>query len=275
MKKDETSMIRWANKHSGSLAMSASAPSIVIEDVTIERGGHTVLTDVSFGVESNTMLGVLGPSGGGKTTLIEAIAGLLPIARGRVKLLGAAARAGALAYVSQRDNINWNFPATVLDVVTMGRFWNIGWFRQPSKGDKESVRTYLDRVGLWEYRSALMTELSGGQRQRVEIARALAQEANVILLDEAFSGVDVGAQEGILELLQDCCVAAGKIVLLSTHDLTNMEERFDKILCINRHVCAYGPPDEVFTPDILEELYGSHTRVLAPEYLNSEGSGDG
>ena len=225
------------------------------------------MADISFDVAPNTMLGVLGPSGGGKSTLFEAIAGLLPIAQGSVKLQGAAAETGSLAYVPQRENINWSFPASVLDVVTMGRFWNIGWFRQPSKRDKEFVEICLNRVGLWERRSALLAELSGGQRQRVSIARALAQEANVILMDEAFSGIDVGAQEGILELLQ-ACVAADRIVLLSTHDLTNMAQRFDKVLCINRHVCAYGPPDEAFTPEVLEELYGSHRIEFATERNN-------
>ena len=119
------------------------------------------------------------------------------------------------------------------------------------------ARACLSRVGLWEQRSALMTELSGGQRQRVFIARALAQEANIILLDEAFSGVDVGAQERIVEVLQSLR-DEGRVVLLATHDLTNLAQRFDQILCINRHVCACGPPEQAFTPEVLEELYGSH-----------------
>ncbi len=236
-----------------------------MENVTVVRGGYTVLTDVSFEVKPNTLLGVLGPSGGGKSTLFETVAGLLPVERGSVELLGAAARPGGVAYVSQRDNINWNFPATVLDVVMMGRFQNLGWFRQPGERDREFVRICINRVGLWDYRTSLITELSGGQRQRVGIARALAQEASVILLDEAFSGIDVGAQEGIVEILQ-ACVAADRIVFLSTHDLSNMSERFDKILCINRSVRAYGSPDEVLTSDILEELYGSHIREFTPQH---------
>ena len=245
---------------------ATSQPCITVEEVTVERGGHMALTDVTFDVDTGTLMGVLGPNGAGKSTLFDAIAGVLPIARGAVKLHGAAAETGALAYVPQRDSINWSFPATVRDVVAMGRSGNIGWFRQPGKRDREMVRVCLERVDLWEHRSDMVTELSGGQRQRVFIARALAQEASVILLDEAFSGVDVGAQEGIVEVLQSLR-DEGKTVLLATHDLTNLAERFDQILCINHHVCAHGPPDEAFTPEVLEELYGSHGIEFAPEHF--------
>ena len=230
---------------------------IFVRDVTVERRGFKALTNISFEVVQGTLMGVLGPNGAGKSTLFDAIAGILPIASGTVDLHGADARNGSLAYVPQRDSINWRFPATILDVVTMGRSGNIGWFRQPSKSDREKVRECLDRVGLWERRASLMTELSSGQRQRVFIARALAQEASIVLLDEAFSGVDVGAQEGIIEVLQSLR-DDGMIVLLATHDLTNLAERFDQVLCINRHVCACGTPEEAFTPEVLEELYGSH-----------------
>ena len=248
--------------------MTTAGPSMTVEDLTVVRGGHVALTDVTFDVAEGTLMGVLGPNGAGKSTLFGAIAGTLPITHGRVELHGTASEKGALAYVPQRDSINWVFPATVLDVVTMGRYWNVGWFRQPGRRDKQMVRTCLERVGLWEQRSALVTELSGGQRQRVFIARALAQEASVILLDEAFSGVDVGAQEGIVEVLRSLR-DEGKIVLLATHDLTNMAQRFDKVLCINHHVCAYGPPSEVFTAEVLEEMYGSHGIEFAPDHYHA------
>ena len=244
-------------------------PGITVKDVTVVRGGHTALTDVSFEVGPGVLMGVLGPNGAGKSTLFDAIAGILPVTRGTVDLHGAEARKGALAYVPQRDSINWVFPATVHDVVMMG-CCNVGWFRRPGKRDRETVRLCLDRVGLWEQRSALMTELSGGQRQRVFIARALAQEASIIMLDEAFSGVDVGAQEDIVEVLQSLR-DEGRIVLLATHDLTNLAQRFDQVLCINHHVCAYGPPDQAFTPDVLEELYGSHGIEFAPNHYAATG----
>ena len=241
----------------------SSEPRITVTDVAVERMGHRALSDVTFDIGKGTLVGVVGPNGAGKSTLFDAIAGILPIAQGTVDLHGAEARDGALAYVPQRDSMNWLFPATVHDVVMMGRHCNIGWFRRAGKRDREVVRQCLERVGLWEQRTTQITGLSGGQRQRVFIARALAQEASIILLDEAFSGVDVGAQEGIVEVLQSLR-DEGRIVLLATHDLTNLAERFDQVLCINRHVCAWGPPAEAFTPEVLEELYGSHGVDFGP-----------
>ena len=249
------------------MVKTVSDPGISMEDVTVLRGGHTALTEVTFSVGPGTLMGVLGPNGAGKSTLFEAIVGLLPLAKGTVKLHGSATEKGGVAYVPQRDKINWQFPATVQDVVTMGRGWNVGWFRQPGRRDREMVRDCLDRVDLWDKRKSLVTELSGGQRQRVFIARALAQEASIILLDEAFSGVDVGAQEGIVEVLQTLR-DEGRVVLLATHDLTNMAQRFDQILCINHHVCAQGPPDVAFTPEVLEELYGSHGIEFAANHFD-------
>ena len=239
---------------SGRAMTTASEPGIRVENLCVERGGQEVLTDVSFDVGPGMLVGVLGPNGAGKSTLFDAIAGVLPASRGAVTRRGAAAQEGALAYVPQRDSINWVFPATVHDVVMMGRVNHIGLLRRPGKRDKEAVRRCLERVDMWDNRSAPVTQLSGGQRQRVFIARALAQEAIVIMLDEAFSGVDVGAQEGIVEVLQSLR-DEGRIVLLATHDLTNLAQRFDQVLCINCHVCACGPPDEAFTPAVLEELY--------------------
>ncbi len=234
----------------------ATGPSITVEDMSVERGGHVALTGITFDVGPGTLMGILGPNGAGKSTLFEAVAGLLPVASGSLTVRGIE-RKGALAYVPQRDSINWRFPATIQDVVMMGRGNNIGWFQRPSRQDKEMVRDCLERVNLWDERTALVDRLSGGQRQRVFIARALAQEASIILMDEAFSGVDVAAQEDIIVVLQSLR-DEGKIVIISTHDLTNIAERFDRILCINHHMCAYGPPEEAFTPEVLEELFGSH-----------------
>ncbi len=247
------------------MAMMTFDPEIAVEDVTVVRGGHKALTDVTFDVKPGTLMGVLGPNGAGKSTLFDVIAGVLQTTEGRVTMKGAATPRGALAYVPQRAAINWIFPATVQDVVTMG-CCNVGLFRRPGKREKEMVRSCLGRVGLWEQRSSLITELSGGQRQRVFIARALAQEASVILLDEAFSGVDVGAQEEIVKVLQSLR-DEGRVVLLATHDLTNLAERFDQVLCINHHVCACGPPEDAFTPEVMEEMYGSHGIEFDPNHF--------
>ena len=248
------------------MSMVTSEPGIIVQDASVERGGHLALTGITFEVGPGTLMGILGPNGAGKSTLFDAIVGLLPIASGSLTVRGAE-RNGALAYVPQRDSINWHFPATVHDVVMMGRGNNIGWFRRAGKVDREMVRESLERVSMWDRRSSSVTQLSGGQRQRVFIARALAQEARIILMDEAFSGVDFAAQEDIVEVLQSLR-DEGRIVVISTHDLTNIAERFDRILCINHHMCAYGPPEEAFTPSVLEEMYGSHGLEFAHHHVD-------
>ncbi len=240
-------------------------PSIVVNDLTVERSGVRVLTDVSFEFGPGTLVGVVGPNGAGKSTLFEAISGRIPIHHGSATIHAERPlNQGGVAYVPQRDSINWRIPVTVEDVVMMGRTNARGWWRRYGREDREMCEQSLERVNLWDRRSALMTEISGGQRQRAFIARALCQEASVLLLDESFSGVDVGAQEGIIQVLRGLR-DEGKIILLATHDLTNLAERFDICLCINRHVCACGPPAEAFTPQVLEELYGSHGVVFATD----------
>ena len=239
------------------LAPDPHSASMSLQDVTVELDGHMALSNVTFDVDAGTLMGVVGPNGAGKSTLFNAIAGLLPVRQGKVTLHRVDQGGGALAYVPQRESVNWRFPVTVMDVVMMGRCCRLGWFRRPGKKDRELVNACLGRVGLWDHRSALMTELSGGERQRVFVARALAQEASVILLDEAFSGIDVVTQEGLVEILRTLR-DEGRIVLLATHDLTNLAGRFDQVLCLNRHVCACGPPDQVFTSEVMEQLYGAH-----------------
>ncbi len=243
-------------------APNVHAASMSLQDVTVELDGHMALSNVTFDVHAGTLMGVVGPNGAGKSTLFNAIAGLLPVRRGKVTLHRVDRRSGALAYVPQQESVNWRFPVTVMDVAMMGRCCKLGWCRRPGKKDRDLVDACLYRVGLWDHRSALMTELSGGQKQRVFVARALTQEASVLLLDEAFSGVDVGAQEGLIEVLQTM-KNEGRIVLLATHDLTNLAGRFDQVLCLNRQVCACGPPDQVFTSEVMEKLYGAHGVRLA------------
>ena len=235
---------------------------ISVTDLTVEREGFIALFQANFQIGPGNLVGVVGPNGAGKSTLFDAMAGVIPIAGGSVELRGIEGRAGGLAYVTQRDNINVKFPATVYDVVMMGRYCHMNMLRWPGRKDRKIVQACLERVGLWDRRNVLIEENSGGQRQRVFIARALAQEASIILLDEAFSGVDVGAQEGIIDVLQSLR-DEGKIVMLCTHDLTCMAERFDQVVCINRHVCAFGPPSVTLTREVMEELYGNHGLVLA------------
>jgi ABC-type Mn2+/Zn2+ transport system ATPase subunit len=217
-------------------------------------------------IDHGLMVGVVGPNGAGKTTLFNAILGLISPAYGSIRIHGLpfSEIRGELAYVPQQERVNWRFPLTASDVVMLGRQRKIGWLRRPSDEDKQIVSSCLERVGLRERGLDLVTDLSGGQRQRLFIARALAQEAHTLLLDEAFSGVDVASQEGLVEILRSL-TNEGKTVLMATHDLTNLAKRFDLVLCLNQHVCALGPPSEAFTPYVLEELYGSHGMSLINE----------
>ena len=217
-------------------------------------------------IDHGLMVGVVGPNGAGKTTLFNAILGLIPPAYGSIRIHGLpfSEMRGELAYVPQQERVNWRFPLTASDVVMLGRQRKIGWLRRPSNDDRQIVSSCLERVGLSERGLDLVTNLSGGQRQRLFIARALAQEAHTLLLDEAFSGVDVASQEGLVEILRSL-TNEGKTVLMATHDLTNLAKRFDLVLCLNQHVCALGPPSEAFTPAVLEELYGAHGMSLINE----------
>ena len=243
-----------------------NSTAISAQNVTVHIGDARVLDGVSFEVGSGSFVGVVGPNEAGKSTLFNAIVGLIHINEGTILIHGKSPKQvrGALAYVPQKESVNWRIPLTPWDVVMLGRTRHIGWLRRPSNLDRETVKTCLERVGMLERRTSLMTELSGGQRQRVFVARALAQEADIMLLDEAFSGVDVASQEGLVGILRSLR-DEGKTILIATHDLTNLARRFDLILCINRHVCAYGAPEEVFTQEVLEELYGSHGVVFANE----------
>jgi ABC-type Mn2+/Zn2+ transport system ATPase subunit len=233
--------------------------AIEAKDLVIELGGVRVLESISFGIKRGSLIGVVGPNGAGKSTLFTTIAGLISPQQGKVLVHGLPPQRvrGRLAYVPQREQVNWRFPLTVWDVVMLGRSSRLGVLRRPGRADRETVVACLEKVGLLNERSALVSKLSGGQRQRVFVARALALEADVLLLDEAFSGVDVGSQEGLVEVLR-ALRHDGKTILTATHDLTNLARRFDEVLCINRHICAFGPPSRVFTPAVLEELYGAH-----------------
>lgn len=233
--------------------------AVFAEQISVELGGASVLEDVSFAVEPGTLVGVVGPNGSGKSTLFNALVGLLPLQAGRVLIHGKPPKEarGEVAYVPQRESVNWRFPVTVGDVVLLGRTRHAGWLRLPGRRDREIARTSLKRVDMWQRRSTLMGELSGGQRQRVFVARALAQEARVLLLDEAFSGVDVASQESLVEILR-ALRDDGRTILLVTHDLTGVAQRLDMCLCINRHVCSYDAPERAMTPEVLRELYGAH-----------------
>lgn len=225
-------------------------PILEIQDLTIRYDGKKALEDVSFRVQAGESVAIVGPNGAGKSTLFKAMVGLAQPSRGMTTTHGA-----EIGYVTQRSAVDWSFPVTVHDVVMMGRIGKMGWLRWQRPLDREVVQRCLDQVGMLEYAGRQIGELSGGQQQRVFIARALAQEATILLMDEPFSGVDAPSQETILEIL-DRLHSQGVTLLVSTHDLNLAVQRFDRLALLNQRLVAYGPPHEVVTPGSLASAYG-------------------
>lgn len=227
-------------------------------------GGQRALEDVTLEVPRGSMVGIIGPNGGGKSTLIKALLGLIKPQQGAVEVLGQPVKRRLrrmVGYVPQQDDVDLGFPVSALDVVLMGRVPSLKPFRRFTGHDRELAREALEVVGMEDYSGAPVGELSGGQQQRVFLARALAQEAEVLLLDEPVSGVDAPSQHevfGLLRRLQE----KGKTVLLTSHDLSAVNERFDLALLLNRRVVAFGTPEEVFTRELLNEAYGGRLKVL-------------
>ena len=238
-------------------------PYLAIDAVTAGYDGRPALAGVTMHVPHGAQVAVVGPNGAGKSTLFKALVGLLPVRSGRVLLHGRppGGQMDPIAYVPQREEIDWSFPVTVRDVVTMGRYGRLGWFRRPKAADREVVARSLEELGIAELAGRAIGELSGGQQQRVFLARALAQEPHVLLLDEPFTGVDVNAKETILGLLAR--LRERRItVLVSTHDMQTAADRFELVALLNGRLVAYGAPVEVFTPEHLGEAFGGQALFL-------------
>lgn len=230
--------------------------------VTTQRGQQYALENVSFRVEAGERVAVVGPNGAGKSTLFKLIVGTVKPGRGSVNVYGHGPTGHiCIGYVPQRSQIDWSFPVTVEDVVMMGRVGQIGLFRWPRRRDWEVARASLARVNATHLARKQIGELSGGQQQRVFIARALAQEAQLLLLDEPLSGLDLPSQEAIFTIL-DGLRADGVTVLMATHDLSLAAEQFDRIMLLNRRVIAFGPPAAVLQPTHLLQAYGGHVHVI-------------
>ena len=245
---------------------------IVSDGCCVELGNEVILDNVSFSIKKGTLVGVVGPNGGGKTTLFNTILGLVSITHGSIKIKGLDPKqtSGMIGYVPQKEELNWNFPVTAKEVVQMGITNNNSLRPIPSKKDHQIIEESLSKVDLLDRINDRVENMSGGQRQRVFLARTLAQGAEILLLDEAFSGVDIGSQEKLLDVLKKL-KNDGNTVLMATHDLNTIGERFDEVLCLNRHCCAFGDPLKVLTQDVLVELYGSHSSMIKNHTLGQHG----
>lgn len=247
------------------IAGQTTAPlGIEARDITVTyRNGHTAMRDASFTVPQGTVTALVGVNGSGKSTLFKAIMGFVPVAKGDIRLMGRsvaeALKANLVAYVPQAEEVDWSFPVLVEDVVMMGRYGHMGFFRRPSHADHAAVEAALDRVGMGAFRHRQIGELSGGQRKRVFLARALAQDGQVILLDEPFTGVDVTTEEQIIKLLGELR-DEGRVMLVSTHDLGSVPEFCDRTVLIKGTVLAYGPTETTFTHENLKLTFGGVLR---------------
>ncbi len=240
----------------------AEAPSLEVREVSVRYNGIVALESVTFTCAAGERVAVVGPNGAGKSTLFKLIAGLLRPNEGSIRIFGNPPGGHiCIAYVPQRSQIDWRFPVSVSDVVMMGRSGKIGLFRWPRKHDWHIVEEALVQVGMIDLAHRQIGELSGGQQQRVFLARALAQEAEILLLDEPLTGLDAPSQEAIFTTL-DLLKRHGITVLMATHDLDQATARFDRMMLLNHRLIAFGGPSDIFTPANLVRAYGGHLHVL-------------
>ena len=220
------------------------------------------LEDVTFRLDIGERVAVVGPNGAGKSTLFKVIAGVLSPTVGEVKVYGSGPGGHiCIAYLPQRSQVDWTFPVNVTDVVMMGRIGKLGMLRWPGRRDWKFVRQCLEEVGLGDLAKRQIGELSGGQQQRMFIARALAQEAELMLMDEPLTGLDIQSQETIFEIMEKLSLRSVTI-MISTHDLDQAAGRFDRVMLLNRRLMGFGSPEEVFTPEQLRAAYGGHLRLV-------------
>lgn len=248
--------------HTGNGDTVSGKTAIELVSLSAGYGRALAIRDVTVSIEAGQRVALIGPNGAGKSTLFKAIVGLLPVLSGQILIKGQPAhqQRQAIAYVPQFEDIDWDFPVSVMDVVMMGLARQVGWLRLPGARHYRTALNALERVGLPEYANRQIGELSGGQKRRVFIARALAQGASILLLDEPFSGVDAIAQQTLFEIL-DSLRSDGVTVLLATHDLHLISTHFDELLVINKQKIAYGSPADVFKPAIMAEAFGSQMAI--------------
>jgi ABC-type Mn2+/Zn2+ transport system ATPase subunit len=247
-------------------AAVADGPSVVVEGVTAGYGRRTALSDVNLTVAPGSLLAVIGPNGAGKSTLLKLIAGLMRPSSGRLTVLGGppGSAASSVAYLPQAEAVDWEFPITVREVVTMGRYARLGFWHQPRREDRDRVDAALETVGMAEAGGRQIGALSGGQRRRVFLARAIAGDPELYLLDEPVTGVDARTQEDLMDVLE-AEARSGKTVIATTHDLICAAQRFHQAALLNGRLVAQGSADLVLDRRLLSETYGGHVLVLPGE----------
>jgi manganese/zinc/iron transport system ATP- binding protein len=245
--------------------IQARPPDGVLALEGVETGYSTtfILRDITFQVPAGSVVGLIGPNGGGKSTLLKAIAGVLPLRRGQVLLAGASLRrqAARVAFVPQREDVNWDFPLTALDVVLMGRYRDRGWLRRPTHADRAMAEGALARMGLGGLGHRHISQFSGGQQQRVFLARAMVQQPAVVLLDEPFTGIDAENRAVFHTAIREFA-GAGVIVLIATHDLEEVTATCTHVCCVAGRLVAFGPTKETFTAATLRETFGGRVVVV-------------
>jgi manganese/zinc/iron transport system ATP- binding protein len=235
-----------------------------VHDLTVAYHRRPVLWDIDFSVPEGHLIGIIGPNGAGKSTLIKAALGLVPLASGWVQIYGRpyAQQRRLVGYVPQRESVDWDFPTDALDVVLMGRYGTLGWFRRPGRADRDMAMECLRQVGMADYARRQISQLSGGQQQRVFLARALAQNAQLYFMDEPFAGVDAATEKAIVTLLNNL-KAERKTVLVVQHDLQTVRDYFDWVLMLNMRLIAAGPTEAVFNTENLQKTYGGRLTIMS------------
>jgi manganese/zinc/iron transport system ATP- binding protein len=242
---------------------SSAAALLDVHDVTVAYHRKPVLWDVDLTFTQPRLVAVVGPNGAGKSTLLKAILGLVPLTSGGVRVLGRPLRERRklVGYVPQRSSVDWDFPVNALDVVLMGTYGRLGWFRRPGAAERQLARACLEKVGILNLEKRQIGQLSGGQQQRVFLARALAQQAQIYLMDEPMAGVDEPTEKVVIDLLKELR-SEGKLVLVVHHDLRTVPEYFDDVVLLNMRLVGHGPVETTFTAENLRKTYGGRLAIL-------------
>jgi manganese/zinc/iron transport system ATP- binding protein len=237
--------------------------ALEVHDLTVTYQRKPVLWDVDVALPSSKLIAIIGPNGAGKSTLLKAVLGLVPLSSGQVSIFGTPLQnqLGNIGYIPQRESVDWDFPISALEVVVMGRYRRLGWIRRPGKTDYAAALECLGVVGMDEFANRQISQLSGGQQQRVFLARALAQDASLYLMDEPFSGVDAATEHAIITVLQKLR-SEGKTIIAVHHDLQTIPLYFDWVVMLNVRLVVAGPTAEVFTKPHLQTTYGGRLAIL-------------